>query len=891
MPGLVDIILPSGEHATVPQADLAQAQAAGAHTLSEGEQVQTEIGGLLGQAETAVLGAGRVATFGLSDALVAEGANIVGGESLRKDTLKALTLAKEANPYSHMAGEFAGLMIGGPTDVGSLIEEGVSAKLGEGLAGRVASMGARGAGEGALIEAQNQFSEAYLGDHELNGEKFYTAVGKGALLGGTLGAGLGWASHGLSQVVKGSRGPVSGAVLDEIAGAEGAGRPVADRAAMADALTSDLQRGGMTSEQAAKVTDEIMTMSRAKAEAVSGANKDAGMISGALDEINATAMAKRAGGNAEALEAMQRHYGSMTKQLLDHKAALDVSALKQKSLLDRIFRARETLDRLNFTERPEQFARLMGDEVNYAAARDMTARLGQEAEGVVAFLDSTAADGNNIATKKIGRQLADMRSKLADLPVEGGSATQARDAYMAAYRLKQEVGKHAGFGIEEHLRTPAQREFTALYKKLATGLENTEAFGRAGLANAEWNKAFSDGFRRAKDFEQRFAVRIDEAAGVPVPEASSEKIRDGLLKKMGNAVEREQPLKSTDEFVNWFKQRADVIERHAEILPSDAAKIADGRAALKEFESSLTQTTKEAEVIARVERMQLEEQGKGIGGLIGLGADIVTRPMTTIERLAALRNTTRKVEEAIDGGLKRFFGGKSGTEVIDDVAQKVRAPKEVAKDIAEVKTLAANPSALEARATELVGDMRNIAPKTAEAAKNAFKRAIYFLANEAPQASVSMALIAAHKPDVRYSPQAIRDWETKQRAALDPKTVVSDMQHGKLNREAIRTIEFVSPKLYAEIQSSAQDYLADLASKGLLDNMPRQQQAVLASLLKVPADGTWRPDFIAWMQAAKAMPAPQPAPAPVAQPAMVSKRAIKLNTGVWETESYAIEKR
>lgn len=888
MPGLVDIVLPDGQAATVPEENLSLALSSGAHVdPSVRSPTQGDEGGLLAQAATVGLGAGRTASFGFSDAALGEMANIVGGEQLRKDTLHSIGLAKEANPYSNMAGEFAGMFVGGPTSLGEGIEGAVTEKLGEGLGGKVAGMGLRGLAEGAYLGEQNAITEATLGDTDLNGEKLFAATAKDALLGGALGAGLGLGAHGLTsalQSVRGARGPIADATLDELAGADGASKVYKQRAETAQALTDELQKSGLTSEQAAKVGDEVLTMSRAKA--------NAGPLSGALDDINMAAMARRAGDNAEALEAMQRHYGSLTKQILDHKEALDVSALKQKGLLDRIFRARETLDRLNFTERPDQFARLMGPEVNYSAARDMVARMGQEAEATAALLDSTATKGGgDVALKKIGKQLTDMRKRLADLPVDGGTAEQARDAYMAAYRLKQEVGKHAGFGIEEHLRTPAQREFTDLYKKLATSLESTEAFGRAGQANADWNKAFSDGFRRAKDFEQRFAVRIDEANGVPVPEASSEKIRDGLLRKMGNAVDREQPLKSTDEFVNWFKQRADVIERHAEIVPSDAAKIADGRAALKEFESTLGQTSKEAEAIARVERMQLEEQGKGIGGLIGLGADLIQRPMASIERLAALRNATRKVEEAIDGGLRRFFEGKGGSQIVDELAAKVRPKADVAKDVAEVRTLAANPAALEQRASEMVGDMQKHAPETAAAAKATFKRAVLFLANEAPQASVSMALIASHKPDVRYSPQALHEWDTKRKAAFDAKSVVFDMKSGRLNRDAIRTIEFVSPRLYAEIQKSAQDYITKLAAEGKLDKMPRPQQAALASLLKIPADETWQPDFLLMMQAAKAMPTPQSGAAPTGAPAMVSKRAIKINSGAWETEAMQIEKR
>ena len=164
----VDIILPTGEAATVPQADLAQALAAGATEAPPPQQ----FGGLLGQSAAAIFGAGRTATLGMSDALLVEGANILGGHEARAEMLHGLNVAEEENPYSSMGGEAAGLFVGGGggvTQIGSAVEAGGARVLGKGLAGGIGSFALRGAAEGAILGTQHTITEATLGDVDLNG--------------------------------------------------------------------------------------------------------------------------------------------------------------------------------------------------------------------------------------------------------------------------------------------------------------------------------------------------------------------------------------------------------------------------------------------------------------------------------------------------------------------------------------------------------------------------------------------------------------------------------------------------------------------------------------------------------------------------------------------------
>lgn len=888
MPGLVDIVLPDGQQAAVPEENLAVALASGARADVPAPAAPLDGGGLLGQLGTAAIGAGRTASMGFSDQALGEIANITGGESARQDTLKAIDLARRANPYSNMAGEFAGMFIGGPTAAGEAIEQSAATRLGESLAGKVGGMALRGATEGALLGYQQQISEATLGDAELNGEKAFASIGKDALLGGALGAGLGLGSHALSSAlsrVRPTRGPLPTSTLDEIAGVEGAGKALREHAAGTESLVSDLRKAGATSEQAAKMADDVLTMSRAKA--------NAGPVSGLIDDAAAEYAARRAGGNATMGETIAEAYKQNAQKLAERAQVIDDHALKLKKVGDRVMRAEDALNEVQFKYKADQMAKLV-DAGKFDVQRDTLAKLLQDTDETLRFWEGTASKGGaEGAIKSLRKQWTDALDSLAKVE-EGGAASASRDFFVKADKFKRSIDSlsqygRSPYGLPEAVMHP-EAGLRGLGDKWRGALEDADVWGNAGLAQKEWNATFSNTFSRRQDFGGRFQVAIDQARGVPIGEMDAEKVKNALLKKLGSEADAQQALKSTESWVSGNRDRIAAIRKYGDLDAKQLAALEDGHAALGEFETVLGTARKEAEVIARIEKMQLEEQGKAVGGLLGLGADLVTRPLTTMERLGALRALTRKTEEAVAGGLERFFG-KKGPAVLEDLSAP-RPKAEVAKEIGEVRAVAANPQALQARAEAVVGDMPQYAPSTAQSAISTAKRAIMWLAKEAPRASVSVGLLSMHKPEPRYSDQQIREWETKRRAAFDPPSVLADMKRGRLNRDAIRTIEFVSPKLYAEMQRTAQDWIERRRADGTLDRMPYQQKAALATLLKVPADGTWQPDFLLMMQAAKQQPtASQQPPSSAAAPAPLSKRAIKIDHDVWKTDSQDIETR
>lgn len=849
---------------------------------------EQQMGGLLGEAASFALGAGRAMSFGLSDLGLSEAANIVGGESARKDMLRGLNVAKQVNPYTTMAGEFAGLLEGGGglTALGEGVEGAVASRLGEGLGATVGSMAARGAAEGAAMGAGSVISESVLGDTDVAAEKLFAHMGKDALIGGAAGAGFGLLAHGAGQafgLLTKKPGPASGEVLDEVAGVAGGGHPYRAEAKALQGTVDDLRAAGATSEQATRLTDEVTTMARANAAA--GGSK----VAGELDDQVANYIRQRAGGDPEMAEALSKAYVDRAKGLASHEEGIEKAALTMADKGTRVMRNLEdTANEVQFTYKPQQMARLV-DASKVTAQMDHLAGAMQDVNTTLAELEGTFTKGGmEVGVNKIRKQFQETTRKLLELGDDASVAARenaSRDLFLIADDLKRAVGKQAQFGKEVFVKPEAAREFASLYERLRVGLEDAEVWGGAGQAQARWNKTFSSMFPRRQEFGRRFSVSIDEAAGgIPKPELDPSKIKS-FLRSLDSEADSKVARETIEQVIAGNRDRAAAIKEFGDLSPRQLAKLEEGLADVTAFEQSFTAAQKEASVANKLRSMQLEEKEKAIGGLVGLGADLVSRPLTSIERFASVRNTVDRVEKTINGAFERFFGGaKEAAPKLETVAPKA----ETAKIIEDLRATSSNPAAIGERMKRVLGDLGDYAPKTAASLNAVAMRAVTYLAAEAPQGRGAVTLgSTVSKP--RFSDQQLAEFQTKVDAVRNPAAVVEQLRTGRLNRDGIRTVEAVYPKLFAQMQGMAREHIQQQAAKGLLDSMPLERQAAIASLLKVAPNETWRPDFMLLMQGAKAVstqPATQQGGA-----ATVAKRPVKFNTALFETEAQQIEGR
>lgn len=876
---------------------------------------EQQMGGLLGQGATFALGLGRTASLGLSDLFLAEGANLAGGESARKDMLHGLNVAKQVNPYTNMAGEAAGLFVGGGkaiTAAGEAAEGAIAARLGEGLGGSVASMAGRGAVEGGIMGASASMSEDVLGDHDVNAEKLFAHAAKDALLGGAIGAPLGALGYGAKRAFSGllgsseeaavgsgealarSKGPTSARVLDEVAGVEGAGQALKGEAKALQASIAEVRTAGATSEQATRLVDEVGDIAKAR---VAGGQGVASRVDDAAERF----IQQRAAGNPEMADALRKVYVDRAAGLRTYEAGIEGSALKMADSGTRVMRNLEDIaNEVQFTYKPQQMARLV-DASKLAEQADHVAAVLQDVDQTLGMLEGTFTKGGaEVGTAKIRAAYKDALQKVMAL---GDDATLAaresasRDLFLVEDQLKREIGRRAGFGRTTFKGAlgEGQQEFQDLYHRIQAGLEDANIWGGAGHAQARWNGSFSSMKPRRDEFGRRFAVAIDQEAGIIRPELDPSKLKS-FLRSLDSEADSKVARETIEQVISGQRDRAAAIREFGDLSERQAAKLAEGLKDVDAFEEAYIAAQKEARVANKIRSMQLEERDKALGGIIGLGADVLQRPLTTMERLAQVKMTTAKVSKGVEDGLNRFFSGDKGTALVEKLTPKAaeapavaNATKEaVTKDIEVVREMAAKPEAISVRIKRMVGDLSQHAPKTAAGVNMVAMRAMTYLAAEAPTPSVGVTLGSSiGKP--RYSDQQVAEWQTKRDAVMNPAGVVDQLRAGRLNREGIRTVEAVYPKLFAEMQSMARQHIEDLAAKGLLDKMPMERQAAIATLLKVPPNGTWQPDFMLLMQGAKAMPAQQQGPA--AGPAQVAKRPIKMNTALYETEAQQIEGR
>ena len=952
----VDILLPDGAPAKVPAEDLSRAIAAGAKTQAQADDTgefaerKAFLRSGVGQAYTGLLGLGRAATFGGSDYLLSKGLEAVGGEEARKGFLDTATEAKELNPVADMAGEATGLVLGGGgiMKAGAAAEGALVGRLGAGIAGKVGVAAARGGVEGALIGAQHSITEDTLGDHALNAEKLFATMGKEAILGGAIGGAFGYAgaklfgkagaeATGLAEKTPRFNGPASDAVNDELAGAAGAGRRVKEQAQHLESSIEDFRTKGMTSDEAVDAADVMMRAARgepipaaveeamaaevgalpAGASRVEGAlegigleAKEAGGVAGALKEIGAAedvggaidAGASRlakfmAKGNAELEESLLRSYKTSAKLIEPTEAVLDKQAVEMTKKGTKAFRLWEDLDNIQFTEKPDQFRKLVAPEL-LNEQRDTMAKAIKRAHDQLEFWEGTSAKGGAEGSiKSLRKQLNDLQATMLTGEKDGG------EIFVRMNKLKQAYDKAAqwnsgNFGIGEAVQYDklSKMGFRDVADELRGALETDSIWGgRAAAAQREQNLAYSNHINRKQHFSQNLGVSIDKSGGIPRPEVDFTKTR-GLLARLkgGETDELLQEVKSTVDFIDGAKLRIDSLRRTAELSPKELAKLAEGEAALLEFEKAFGAARKEAVGANALKTQQLvEREGSRIGGLLGLAVDTMTKPAEMMGRLGGVKRAADKFSGVIKKGANALVSeSKAAAETVAP-----RAKEATAKDIEEIRSLAGDPIKMGARLQEMTSDLAKYAPKIASEVQAVATRAIAYLAKEAPQPVVHVGLLGVtqdRKP--RYSAHALAEWETKRQAALGldsksgPELVLDGLRSGRLNRTAIQTVEVVSPKVFAEMQNATREELYKMQTAGTLNKMPMQQQASIASLLHIPPTALWTPESIAMLQASKApAAAPEQAPGAPAQPAAVSKRAIKFNPAAYATEAQTIE--
>lgn len=871
--GDVEITLPTGEAATVPQGDLQQALAAGARVR---DTSLDEARGTAGTVASFGTGLGDALSGGLYTRGLAAGAELLGGREAGEQTIQAVREVQEANPYAKLGGEAAGIAVGmgaGLGEAGAALEGRLAVAL-EGSLGRVGARVAgytvRGAAENTFLSLEKAVREEHLGDPRANAEKVFHELPKDALIGALAGGALGLGSEGLGAARSLlARTRPTGLADDVAAGLKGMGGAVRRDAHDATTFIDEAGVRGLKASQASDALRDLDAIANARATAQTG--RGATFVDDAAEQI----IKARAQGNREVEDLLRAQYKTRAAHVAEAEVILDKSTRSVTRDLDEVLKHTEPqLFDAAIVAKKSHMGKLVEPE-RWREATEAALDVWNDTKKFVEFYEGTATKGG------AGGALKKMRNVLDDFsgPRGMGPAAMAPDKgerAAALFNMLDDLKRTTGNVVN---RTGgAEASFTGdirtLYEKMRTTLENDAAWGtKAAGAQREVNAAISGALGTRDKFADAFATTYGKVGWDKVNVADPGKVK-GFLNAVGGA-ESDLKQQALRDYAAGMRNRMAAVERHYELSVEQATSFAKGRAALDRLEGTLDGALRDASVVQKLKQMRADE-GSGIGGTLGFFTDFATRPLTTMDRLAQLRRVAEKADAAIDDGIARFVRGNKVTEA---AVAKLPSRAELVEEIGRVRELARNPTQLVTRARDFVGDLSAYAPKHAAALGEQAMRTIAFLASHAPEGRTSHTI--AGPGERKYTDDELdRYARVRQAAMVGPRDVLASLSSGRLARDKIEALKLTSPQQWASLQQRMFDHVQKLAADGTLEKIPYERRVQIAALFEFSTDDTTRPAFLDTIQTImQPPPGPGGAPPPTgvgAVPASHAKRPMRL---------------
>jgi hypothetical protein len=406
------------------------------------------------------------------------------------------------------------------------------------------------------------------------------------------------------------------------------------------------------------------------------------------------------------------------------------------------------------------------------------------------------------------------------------------------------------------------------------GTLESDVWGKAGAAQKAVNAATSENIGFGSRFKGGFLAEHGSEAGRPINVADTAKVSGflGRLTKAGNDLDAQ----GVKDFIRTRRAFLEATENSYSHGEGAAKAIAKERASLDAMEKTFDKATKETSLINQTKRMQSEEAAHHIGGFLGLAADTVTKPVTTLQRLAQIEEHTNQILQKIGAGGQKLAGGsesgaaraagvgglappKGAGEGFFSLLMK-RAPvageltavagmsagqKAFDKRARALAALQSNPAALTAHVGNALGPVADAAPKATAAATSTALAGLQLLASKLPPSYQDpYSLQPQFQPTSSASRTEIAVHTRYVEALDDPTIIMKRAQNGTLTAEHVEAVKAVYPQLYDQMRSAIMTSLIDSKSK-----VPYGRRIMLGTLLDLPTDASLAPDFVRALQA------------------------------------------
>lgn len=795
----------------------------------------------------------------------------------------------------------AGLLARGAASAGARAEAALLARgVGQGAA-RIAGMAAEGALDGAVANVGAALSEASLGDLELTAEELVSAGGLGALLGfaggGVLGGASNKASSKIRQIAAKYDVAEPGTLADEIApgiaprrvaetieaGAEDAGgyRHLADWAKSKVAARTEDPEFIREVMNNASMKHDILNRSAVESEL------NTKIRSGLDESINYDHLMRDLGAGGQKVENLRRTIRTDTGEQALGEARQRILAPWRAKLDD--LRNRDLMTKAEYND--------LVKEIDYV---DQTIGKG-----------FTGETGGGAFSRKTGTPLK--------------AQTDAAEAYYALDRFKASLsnevklahrGKSGGSSTPE-MRKAAEVQATALQVRndLQQYLEREDLFGAPAAQQRERNMLWSKAINSGKMFNKQ----LTDMTGRGLPDDADnwfemERYTQGdkvqsFLKKLTDPKDTVE-VDLTRQHIQDKRDLYRYVRETGQVPDEQVASFERAEAGFQRALDALDEGKVRLGNIGKFETMhQLEKEATGfgahlpmLGALVGgapgaaLGslAGAVAQPVGMVRKamqLEAMANhvrgrkaaTVSRVQGAVNALAQRSVRrpgtaspGRLALRVANRASVRLFGPDRVSarKKAREAETrivqLARSPQRMADALTYQAKDLVQAAPKTATLVAMQSQKAIDFLNSKLPPVTAAVNKLQPHLTQRMWTDANVDSFQRYMAAAMDPDSVIDDLEAGKLTTEGVETLKALYPRKFQEMQIAATEVLAKHQ-----DEMPHSAALQLCLLLDIDGIPTLTPQFQQTFQGIlqkQAQQAQQTAP-PQQPPSQVSQLA------------------
>lgn len=829
-PGKVAIRDTDGTVSLIAEGDLTAAANEGARPATDVEYYAAKTGAA-GQVMSAVTGATRGASFGLSDPLSIEASRALGGDQGADEMRRTLNLLREANPNASLGGEIAGSLAGmalipGGAAAGEVRGAGVAARALE----RVAQVAPRALLEGGALGVGQQWSEDALGDHEAVAENYLAAGLKGGFANLLIGGGLhvaGGATKDAASTIYGRlTRPSSGGALTQVSGKT------------IEALV-ERELGAATPGVGEKIRKHLVKLSAG--------------LSGTQEEV----VEKLSRMTPEAQRARRI-------AVFDSEKEIQAATSEFRRAGDEMLTANKlTMEEFRGELKAEKIAKAVrtGNEGDVAAyTRATLQRAIEVAESELSHASGVAPQAVK-SLEGIARSAYEGLGKLEAAIASGKDINVA--SFMALDVVKRDTQRWVSGGynsigriadpIESRLAQRSVQTLDGYQKQLISGLEDSELWGRAGDVQKAINADWTIQIDASKRFHNALTTEIGRDPSNPfiyrrgIDPGKADAYGRNLLNP--NADLTHQAVR---DYVDSTERLAKTLREHVELPAEKMAEVERTMAAAQRFRSAVDKAEETLTITNQFKSLTGKNDGFAtLAGMVGLSTGPVgavagaalgslANPGRVVAQMAALERMGAKLDEKFQGGLSSFLSGKSAPKLARAGAGGTD------EAIRSVRNGAQAHAALAARAAAAFRGLGESTPKVARAATATVMRAASYIGRIAPRDPAP----AGAAPFVQQTQRPFKPSErAKAQAAIevldDPTVVIDALNEGRLSRNHIEAMKVIYPKMYERTRAMIQEMAREGTPK-----LTIQKEVGLSVLFDTPVNAMMQPQNIRGFTAA-----------------------------------------